>query len=610
MFIFLLVYTIGSLLLPMQELSHNFFFKLVIGVLGVIFFNSMYYTSFKTVNILYLPILFCLFFKRGKWNFNSVVFQEELKCFSISLIILFITILIQFYRLDYFNDEITYLSKGDFSYYISVAEYLFVTGIENVSPWYELNELSETGKVGPYHYGDLWLLGSFLQVSNLLPHQTFAYVFLPICITISFMGLYTFFLAVVDKKEKWYYLILCFFMVFSIGGIPFFREAFGLHNSPLTAPKVFLFFILILLAFIFLLKNRIKASCITISIIPILHILYAPTVFTALFLWSLYNFQKTKRKDYIYGMIYPSLIAIGIISFYFLFGGVSSFFNGTSKIVLNDYFKNIIVTTVRNIIARSVVFYPILIVMLFLVWKIRDDLNENIKGIFRFVSILMISTIFFRGLLNYNAESTQVYNVVFNPLFTVLYIFTFGLLLKYGKTSIKKIAFILIIFQATSSFYIILNKFQQRFKCINNEQLYEIQDALKNRNPLGGFIKSPIIEDDHFRVSTYLFLFGTELKMVGKNYWINSLSVPESLEDFEFPERITDVSSSPFYKFIQEKKEKGEYVNYELTQVDFIKKYNVEYILLEEGAVIPEGIKKLSSKQIEDKETGIRMILF
>jgi len=616
-FIFSLIYILGYVALFPFSLPHNsiqrIFYKLTVGVLILILLSSIYFTSFKTINILLIPISFFLIFNNRK----SISIKRKLdefisECpyilvFTISILL---CIVIQFYRLDYFNREITYLSNWDYGYYITVAEYLFQTGVENVAPWFELFDSSKTGEVGPYHYGDLWLLGSIIWISELAPLKTFLYVFLPICVSISFAGLLTINSIVSNQKNTILNILICFLMVFSIGNIPFMREAYGFHYSAFTTPKIILFFIFIMLAVSFLIENRFHLFVITSSIIPIFHIIYAPIIFSSLFLWSLFYFYKTRNKEYFFGMIFPSLIAVGIFIFYFLFGGVSSFYNGTSKIMLTTYLQEFSETIFRNIIARFLLFYPFLLLLMGLLWKERHNLSQNMKRLFVFTSMMIFLTILIRGLLNYNRESQQIYQVVLNPIFTILYVIIFSYFLNKPHYKRKYLVYSLIFLQGFSSFYIVLNKFQQREKIVGNEFLIEIQTALQKKNPIGVFIKSMDIDDDHFRVSTYMFLFATELKMIGKSKWVNSISVPEDLDNFKFSERISDVSSSPFYNFIQELKQQNNYVNYELAQKGFIEKYNVDYILLEKGAILPNELEMMLSDFYEDEKSGIRLGIF
>jgi hypothetical protein len=107
-----------------------------------------------------------------------------------------------------------------------------------------------------------------------------------------------------------------------------------------------------------------------------------------------------------------------------------------------------------------------------------------------------------------------------------------------------------------------------------------------------------------------MFLFATELKTIGKGKWVNSISVPEDLNNFEFPERISDVSSSPFYNFIQQQKNNNTFINYKTAQKNFIQQNDIDFILLENGAVLPQELESILSKIYVDDVSQIRLGVF
>jgi hypothetical protein len=615
--IYAFIYFLGNIILFPFRLTSNpiqrIFYKKISGILFLILINSILFTTFKTINILLLPLIFWVIISNRKFISSKNIFLElksEFRHLLIIYLALFIVVGVQLYRLDYFNQEITFLSNWDYGYYMTVSEYLFETGIENVAPWFELFEFSQTGKVGLYHYGDIWLMGFMIGFSKLAPSVVFSYIFLPVCISVSFAGILALHSIILVKNYPIFNILLCFLLVFSVGNIPFLREAFGFHYSVMTTPKVMFFSFLIMVAFSFLLHNRLHLFVLTCCSIPIFHIIYAPVIFTSLFLFSLFYFYKTKENKYLFGMIVPILTTIGIIGFYLLFGNISSFYGGSSKIILVDYFYNFLVTTFRHIILRSLPFHAVLWGLLLIIWKENLVLPFNLKLLLRFVAIMIIITIFYRGLLNYNEESKQIYQVLINPLFTILYVILFSYAIKKFEGKKKLLIYSLIFIQGLSSFYIITNKFHQRGNPVSNEFLSEIKEALENKNPIGVFLKDSEKEENHFRVSTYMFLFATELKTIGKGKWVNSISVPEDLNNFEFPERISDVSSSPFYNFIQQQKRNNTFISYKIAQKNFIQQNDIDFIILENGAVLPQELESMLSKIYVDDISQIRLGIF
>jgi len=258
--IFFLTGNVFAVFFPKSKnIPAKVFLKLIGGVLFWIIATAIYATSFKTINILAFFSLLFLWKKEGiplsKIQLRNLLPSiSEVKYFVLCLLVLCLFVGVQFYRNDYFNSNFVYFANPDFSFYLTVAEYLQTTGIERLNPWYELNELSKIQAIEPYHYGDIWLASAMLQWSQIAPLKMFLYVLIPVISTISFTALYAFHNIHSLKSNKFLNIFICYFMLFSVGGIPFFREAFGFTNSPISTPKVFLFFNLCIAGFIFLVR--------------------------------------------------------------------------------------------------------------------------------------------------------------------------------------------------------------------------------------------------------------------------------------------------------------------------------------------------------------------
>jgi len=592
------------------------FFKLIGGILFWIVAISIFATFFKTINILVLFVGIFL------WKKEGVLFLEiqpqrllpsvlEVKYLFLCLIVLSLFIGVQFFRNDYFNPDYIYFSNPDFSFYLTMAEYLYSTGVERLTSWYELFEMSKVDGVEPYHYGDIWLTSVFLQWCQIVPLKMFLYVLIPTLSTVSFTGLHTLYNIHSGKTGNRLNILICFFMLFSIGGIPFIREAYGFSILPLTSPKTFLFFNLCILGFICLLKNKHQIFLTILCVIPIFHILYAPLIFSALFLWSGFFYFFKKEKWAIDGLLFPSLMTLGIFIFYFLFGRYNTYYDVTSNLELMGYMKMFMITSLRDVLARAVFFYLPIIILMSWVWKNRSQLSDLQKQIFSFSGALLSVTIFFRGLLNYNHESLQISQIIFNPILTILLLFIFTILVKnnFFINKYRRWIYVLIITHLISSTYILLNKYTQREHVISHDFLNRMEIELKERSPLGVFISSSEEMDFH-SVSPHLCHFAEPLKLIGNNKWVNSISIPEDLENFPFPERISSIADAPFFKFIQDQKKRGIYISYSNAQKEFIEKNNIDFVLIEEGVILSKELKSIIEKIITDESSGIRLGIF
>ncbi len=615
--IFFFTGSIFSLLFPISKSTHQkVFFKLIGGVLFWAIAISIIATSFKTINILALLTFIFLWKKEGK-HFSEIQFQHilpdifEIKYLALCLIVLFLFISVQFYRNEYFNVEYVYLSNPDYSFYLTMAEYQFSTGVERLTPWYELFELSKIEAVEPYHYGDIWLTSVFLRWSQIAPLRMFLYVFIPVISMISFTGLHALYANHTSKRYNYLNIFICFMMLFSIGGIPFVREAYGFTMLPLTTPKIFLFFNLCVLGFLFLLNNKHQAFITILCVIPIFHILYAPLIFSAIFVWSGYFYFFKKEKWAIHGLVFPVVMTLGILLFYLIFGKYNTYYGGSAKLELMEYFKGFMITSFRDVLARAIVFYLPTIILIGWIWKNKIHLSSLEKQIFSFSGTIILVTIFFRGLLNYNHEALQIPQIIFNPLLTILLLFVFSLLVKgdFFGNKYKIPIYILILTHLGSSTYIILNNYTQKEDKIHFQFLSQIENELKELPPIGVFISNTEDLDFH-TISPHLCFVAEPLKLIGKDQWVNSISIPDNITNFPFPERVSSIINSPFYQFIQEDKAKNNYTTYGNAQKDFVEEYNIGYVLIEKGGVLTEELKSIISKIIKEKDEGFQVGIF
>ncbi len=615
--IFFLTGSVIALFFPsLENTPQKVFFKLIAGILFWIIGISLFATSFKTINILaFLSFLF-LWKKEGKPP-REIQLQyffpkkTEIKYLVLCLLALSCFIGVQCYRNEYFNLEYVYLSNADYSFYITMAEYQFLTDVERFTPWYELHELSKGGGAEPYHYGDIWLTSAFLQWCETSPLKMYLYILLPVISTVSFTGLHTLYSNHSPKSNNYVNIFICFLMMFSIGGIPFVREAFGFSILPLTSPKSFLFFSLCTLGFIFLLKNKHQIFITILCIVPIFHIIYAPLIFTTTFVWSGYFYFFKREKWTKYGLLFPVLMTLGIVLFYLLFGKYSTYYDGTSKLELAVYLKGFLITSFRDVLSRAIVFYLPVITLMGWIWKNKNYLSHLDKQVFSFSGVLLLMTIFFRGLLNYNGESLQIPQMIFNPLLTIMLLFIFSLLVKndFFNKKYKLLINIFIIIHLVSSIFILLNNYTQKADRITFQFLNQIKYELAELPRIGVFITTS--EDINFHsVNPHLCYVAEPLKLIGKNKWVHSISTPEEVTNFPFPERISSIVNTPFYKFIQQEKKNNNYTTYGKAQKDFVEKYRIGYVLIEKGGVLTEELASIISKMIEEENGAFRVGIF
>ena len=87
-----------------------------------------------------------------------------------------------------------------------------------------------------------------------------------------------------------------------------------------------------------------------------------------------------------------------------------------------------------------------------------------------------------------------------------------------------------------------------------------------------------------------------------------SLSTPSDLDEINFKDIHEIVAFAPFYRFVQSQKNKDEFISHSQSQIDFIKRYNLDYLIVEPGGIITEKINQLIDTVFTDKPKEYKLI--
>lgn len=514
---------------------------------------------------------------------------------------------------DYFNGSVVHLGDEDYGIYAQAAEYLKQAEVERPSPWYELFAEAATGKPEPYHYPDLWL-ATWCLPSALPSLAGYLYVFIPLACGVCFLAnlavLHTFFPG--NAKGTWIAFFSLFFPAMFFG----FDFSVGYQFPVFILSKLVLAY-WILSAALLLWRIEFKSLCfLVMGGLPVVNIIYSPVVlvtFLALIVlekpWESFKLKKIGPK-----LVIPIITAAFLLSFYRLADEWLSISKNFQFSWL-EYFWRTARGWIAAVVKNLVFVWPVYLMAFWIRFNQRRFWKNENRAL-EWLGVVIMSGIFVKGIFNANFEVNQFLMMVVIPSLTLGFIVLSGVfiekknfypnLLEKRNSSRGRQGIILVVlfwsfFQITLTRSTVQNFVGRKF--LENSAV-----ALQEKNPIGVAISNPVNENV-FSTDPRMCLFGNFLGMVGKAYWVNSLSVPSGESEIRFPERKGAILRSPFYRYIQAQKQSGLFKDYEQACLDFIHAYNIDYLVVEKGAPIPEKIQTCANQTLEDPLSGTRLII-
>ncbi|MFY7812118.1 MAG: hypothetical protein ACOVQ2_10360, partial [Flavobacterium sp.] len=73
--------------------------------------------------------------------------------------------------------------------------------------------------------------------------------------------------------------------------------------------------------------------------------------------------------------------------------------------------------------------------------------------------------------------------------------------------------------------------------------------------------------------------------------------------------RYVNPEGFSFYKFVENQKKNNTFVTLKKSTKEYLKKYKIKYIIIENGAKVPFNIKEISTKIIQNKHNFNQFII-
>ena len=609
----------------------TFFYKSVIGMVFWVTFFSAYVTKFKTINILFVIVcLFLLYRLRDKFNLSNYKNNSSpMLSLPIVVTVFFYSFIIFAYKsyseIPYSNIQIP-ATFFDTIFYSKVADYLYLTGNENF--FQEANLISSNFHgVTTYHYFELWLTSLIAVPFKLLSINVLKIIVSPLLV--FYIGLGFLSLIEIYKKINWQEILITLLFLF-VAGIQWkFFDKFDFINlmapfnkfpiiNILTGPKILLQTIILLLSIILLLKNQYRLFVIPLLCFPFINVTTLPSVFGMIFMINVTSiiFKLPGYKNYALGNISTLIvICICFIVFYIL-NKPSIQYVGNLNIL--ELIKNNILTyfpTKINYMSGMVIsflaYYFLFVLFMVIQYKYIVELfktNNKFRMLVAIYLFCLVIALLSISLLSGIPDFFQFFGNIYESL---LYLFPFLLYISFQKKgkNFKYLYIILIIFVA--SFKVIQEtnlRSSSREQHYSENYLKHIRSALiETTNPLGACIYNNYDSlngpPDHNRLGWYI-------KYMYNYYNTVSLSTFDLKSKIDIPQIQSILKYQAYYNYVvQSSFSKDSILNADDLKIKFLRKYNIQYLIVGRNDSIPDNFSPYISKKLVDNMSGEKFIL-
>ncbi len=636
--LFTIFYSIGHLLLfrvnlqnIMPSIWYTYFFKTISGLISSISIYSIIQTKGYTANILLIPVLFFAYQEMKKsCKQNNVGFIKQ----KIDLSKQYVLLELLFVGIVMFSWKSFFVLKpgvfpfqipwNDHVYYNDIAQGLLQGMGENTLA--ELNYFYKQQSVAPYHYFDAWLAafssfwGTFsVYLCQYLSGTTLLNI-------IVYMGIRSLLMDSNLSKPLTIILSLCFF-AHGFSGYYFKNQYIGISMSQFNGnPPFFLQYEKITILYIVftavMLWWKLEQKKVSIYFLILCGLIYhsiLPFIFSGIFIYFFLNRKQTKNW-----ILQLSFIGVYTFLFFYLINNsntsinyknfwVYTDFNSSHyKIAFVEYFYRLYHDTFLFFKDQWYIYSFIFIIIIISTLKI-----EKIKKYRTLYIILGISTIIAfitRALVYKMRDSEQLSENIF-PLFYVLGFYSLVILLtQISSKKLKNLLmsiFILIHVLNVGYIYTLNKKLLQESLTYDESFLMQVRHEFTDKKALVG---AYFASNNNYRYAPlnelYVKHYSAFIKPNNQYWSVVDLNLDTSNIHVWNTSRYQGQDSlvvfrNPFFQFkngIQ--KSLGE------QQVMFIKNYRLAYAVVPPGGIVPEEVEEMIRKEIHDKISGTRFIIF
>jgi hypothetical protein len=604
---------LGLLSIKFQYPYQSLFLQSLVGICSLSLATSLISTKLMTIQIVSVVVIAFAFFLRSTLSISepnpeSITSKRNSKALLEVLICSLIVFSIRFFSF-YHENGLFSITHPDYSFYARLSNYLLKFGKENLTgePFFYQEYGSQ-----PYHYFELWLTAALTFVSGLnvlVNLMAVTYSLLTVLVWIGIMAC----VEQIKKNVTFLDKLVGFFLLFLTGlYVPLYDQSSFLSVASVFSvngwnySKILTIYLFLLLTILFFLKGSKKEALCFSLILPIAYAATAPGILVGIFVWVIID-HLFYHRDIVFlrqALFYIIVVALGIIGFYMLtsFPQTDSKINSLNQALYIRTFVNVIGGTVIQI---SLLYAPFLILGLVAYRKKLLPFINQSSYVWLFPLCFIFSLLSW-ATLHFMADSVQLFsNLSISLINIVIILFTFSL-----KPWLKSAIFVLVLlinFPRTA----LQSLVQSKYPGYSSAYVEKVCQQLSTVNPIGAFLKNTSYEsifskNHHFSVlGQSLLQCRSDLNPVSLSVFdipIDSVSIYASQEE-------DMVKRTSFYKFVYKQKESGTFSSIAQSQLDFIKQYRIEYLLLEPKVDVPPHLKPLADQTTVDSLTGEKFIL-
>ena len=626
-----------SLFVPKIALSYQrIFAKSVIGIVLFTLIISLYHTLGKTILSLFLLILLYfiyekqLYFKReGLRSLLYIPSKKQLLFYSTSIFlpgtVFFIWEALFVFKPGAFN---FISSPADFQHYSEISTALSRSGQENI---FGLKNLLMDDFLGntPYHYFELWFNNGITNIFNTINVVTLMTVTYPVFYWLAYIGI----CAIWESYNK----ITIFQKVMSIlfvgmGGvfflfykhIPYLGAGQLLCTVPIDTyyRKFIAYYPFVITSWLFFRYNKINLALISILCLPIISIGSFPGIIASIVLYVLFEDKIRKNLKCNKTLLYVCILAFFMAGFYMLMPRPIIMVNNLSIIFSLNYWTQLSTyKTVFNIYVLTtsqVIFYysPFLILIYFFT-KNKIDLIKQGPSSFMFFIFLYISSLSSWSFLHATGNARQFFS---NGVSVILIVWIIAYLIKLviDTKSNKVLVICISILLSANVFHSLENNYKTKLNFQDDEYLKAISlkiNEIEDDVIYGAIIFSPEETETITQrrdKAFHIYPLAHYTNYFKKEIDVQNLSVYDALplKDKSKEERFKHlIEITPFYRFVEKQKKMKKFDNIEISQLNFIKKFKLKFIILRRGVKYPIYLHYMIKEVLTDKKSGDRFIM-
>jgi len=621
----LLTWSIGFFISYFFKLNNSLekalFEELALGLIFWVLLTSIISTYGKTVMLGFVILgVFAFFYKQTsqvkKLNLKNLAFIF-LESFIINA---FIFIVFAFFI---YNSGKIVPPHPDFVFYGKTAYYMLNFHQESKQLEYFYPKMNNPI---PYHYFEMWLTSFFHWLFKSNTILTLCLVVFPLATSTAYWAFKVLFSYFQINEILGY--ILSFLFLFIAGiflgfykSISFLAYIDVFAQNNFQYPRIIFINISILWTVIlFLKKQNIQAILILLSL-PVISITTAPAVFTGIVLYAIfYYFFFEKNITILLKMISPAFLLAFYIGGFYVF---SSFFSGESDLAKGfsqntqafdfQYFKTVLNIILGTGIQHIILYFPFitLLILHFKSFKVFFNFLKKNPFIILFLLIEVLG-LFVWGVLHRSTDGVQAFSNFSTPLLNTLMVILMIISLAQLQGLKKKITWAII------ALFLVVNIFNT-FKHSPNpppqteEYIEKTQEILSERkNKVGVLLTNSKNYNSELIVNLDFATYANHLALSSSKFHLLPISIfdiPLDTTEARFQQNRATVINTSFYRFTTKQKQSNTFKSIEQSQIDFIKKHKIEYVIATANTQLSPLLKEKVKKEIIDKNTGERFIL-